>query len=127
MIDTKSKIVLKILSKEAKNGNYKIFDLSDIIFSMPKHYRTDKQNLKHILTFLERQDMISIKYDDDDTYCIAVLPYGLDILENSCPKTENETPNGSFFKKCLFCFLSAFFGGILGSLTIFLLIKLAKI
>lgn len=122
MIDTKSRLVLAILAKEAKNGNYKLFETADIIMSMPRHYRIDTEAVKHILTHLERQDIISIKYDDDDTYCIAVLPYGFEILESETRKTTYKS-NKKSFPTALFCFLSSLFGAILGVLICYLVIK----
>lgn len=123
MIDIKSKIVLNILSKEIKNGGYKIFDLSDIIMSMPKHYRVDKESVKHILFYLERQDAISIKYDEDDKFCIAILPYGFEILENEKPKLYRQK-NEKEKNTLLLLFLFAFLGSLIGSAITSLLFKI---
>ncbi len=89
MLDIKSKIVLKLLSKECPNGAYKIVDASDIISAMPNKYKVDSEGLEHILIYLERQDCISIKYDDDNVYCLAIMPYGYQICENS---NQKESP-----------------------------------
>ncbi len=126
MLDTKSKLVLNILSKECGNGNYHIVEVSDIIMSLPRHFRMDSEAVKHILTHLERQDIISIKYDDDDTYCIAVLPYGFELLETEKPK-HLKTPSEKNKSKAIFilvCFLMAFLGSFLGSLICFCFIKI---
>ncbi len=119
MIDTKSKLVLKILSKECDNGSYKIVEISDIIMALPRHFRMDTESVKHILTYLERQDMISIKYDDDGVYCLAVLPYGFEVLENEKPilrKNEVKTNKNFKFLWIFLYFLAAFFGSAVGSL-----------
>ncbi len=119
MIDIKTKLVLKILAKECNDGNYKVVEISDIILSLPKRYRMDSEAVKHILTHLERQDLISIKYDDEDVYCLAVLPYGYEILESEKPsQIKKEIP---LHKKLpianiLLCFTSALIGTILGIL-----------
>ena len=123
MIDVKSKIVLNILAKEIKNGGYKIFDLSDIIMSMPKHYRVDKESVKHMLFYLERQDAISIKYDEDDRFCIAVLPYGFEILENEKPKFYRQEKSNDPNTSSLQVFLFSLLGSLLGSLVIALIFK----
>lgn len=122
MIDTKSKLILKILAQECHNGNYKIIEISDIILSLPKHYRMDIEAVKHILTYLERQDMISIKYDDDDVYCLAVLPYGFEILESdkSYKRPAKKTQKSLVI---LWCFLSSFLGALIAGVICFLLIK----
>ena len=87
MLDLKSKIVLKILQKECPNGAYKIVEAKDIISSMPARYRVDFDGLDNILIYLERQEYISIKYDDDGVYCLCLLPFGNEILENESKKT----------------------------------------
>ncbi|MBP3431564.1 MAG: hypothetical protein J6K39_01740 [Clostridia bacterium] len=125
MIDTKTKLVLKILAKECSNGSYKIVEISDIIMSLPKHFRMDSEAVKHILTHLERQDIISIKYDDDDIYCLAVLPYGFEILENEKPKQiKKEVSKEKRAPLMLLFFLSGFLGTILGILVCHFLLKL---
>ena len=119
MIDTKSKLVLQILAKESGDGSYKIVEISDIIMALPRHFRLDSESVKHILTHLERQDIISIKYDDDGVYCLAVLPYGFEILENEKPilrKNEAKTNKNFKFLWLFLFFLSAFLGSAIGSL-----------
>ena len=103
MLDSKSRLVLKILAKESSGGSYKIFESSDIISALPKHYRTDSEGINHILTHLGRQDMIHIKYDDDDVYCLAVLPYGFEALENvNSPKVvHNKNRNALYFSRSI--------------------------
>ncbi len=112
MIDTKSKLVLSILAKESADGSYKIIEIPDIIMALPKRFRMDSDAVKHILTHLERQDIISVKYDDDDVFCLAVMPYGFEILENEKPKLlkkPKEKPQNINFGTVLLCFLSSLF------------------
>lgn len=119
MIDTKSKLVLSILAKECGDGSYKIVEIPDIIMALPKRFRMDSDAVKHILTHLERQDIISVKYDDDDVFCLAVLPYGFEILENEkpiFPKKMREKAKNPVFFTIFLCFLSSLFGSALAIL-----------
>lgn len=118
MLDIKSKIVLKILNKECPNGAYKIVDASDIIFAMPNKYKVDSEGLKHILIYLERQDCISIKYDDENIYCLAVLPYGYEICENSQQKEKASKKKLPLYAIFLICFLLCFVATLLAGITI---------
>ena len=118
-MDTKSQLVLKILAQQCKDGSYKVVETSDIIMSLPKHYRMDTAAVKHILTYLERQDIISIKYDDDNVYCLAILPYGFELLENSDHVIKRKQPESNTFRLILFCFIASFIGSFLGSLIVF--------
>lgn len=123
MLDTKSKLVLKILAKESSGGSYKIFESSDIISLLPKRYRTDSEGIRHILTHLERQDLISIKYDDDDLYCLAVLPFGFEEIEESPVMKVKEKPKVN--KLTIFLsFLFGFLGVMLGVVITYFLLKL---
>jgi len=122
MIDTKSKLVLSILAKECGNESYKVIEASDIIMALPRHFRTDSTTIKHILMHLENQDLISIKYEDDDTYCVAVLPIGFEVLENQKPKLiqrKNVAENRVSYLTICFSFLSALLGTALGILICF--------
>ena len=119
MLDSKSMLVLKILASESVGGSYKTFDASDLISALPKHYRTDSEGIRHILTHLERQDMISIKYDDDDTYCLAVLPYGMETLENEKPNKHEKRKTVVIV---ILSFLCAFLGAILGVIVTYFII-----
>ena len=123
MIDIKSKLVLSILAKESDDGSYKIVEVSDIIMALPKHFRMDSEAVKHILTHLERQDMISIKYDDDGVYCLAVLPYGFEVLETEKPRRPKTKENTINWKNFFILFSSAFFGAVVGAIVCFLFFK----
>lgn len=81
MLDLKSTIILKILQKECHGSGYKVIDKSDIISAMPAKYRVDEENLDHIITYLERSECIHVKYDDENVYCLCVLPMGNQITE----------------------------------------------
>lgn len=127
MLDTKSKLVLKILANECNDGNYKIVELSDIIMALPRHFRMDSEAVKHIITHLERQEYISIKYDDDDVYCLAVMPYGFEALENDKPKyikREKSKEKSINLATILLSFLSAFVGTTLGIIVCYFLLKI---
>ena len=94
MLDIKSKLVLKILQKECPGGSYKIVEAKDIVSSMPIKFRVDNDGLDNILIYLERQEYISIKYDDDGIYCLCVLPFGNEVLENEISqKKEGKFPS----------------------------------
>lgn len=126
MMDIKTKLVLKILANECHDGNYKIVETSDIILSLPKHYRMDFEAIKHILAYLERQDIISIKYDDDGVYCLAVLPYGFEILESeksNLIRKDKSKEQKINITTVILSFVSALIGTILGIIACYFIIK----
>ena len=112
MLDVKSKLILKILQKECKNGSYKIVDKNDVISSLPLKYRCDFDELDHIMTFLERQDYISIKYDDENVYCLCILPLANELFEEN----KNKKKKNNYLIPILSLilgFLGAFLGGLI--------------
>ena len=123
MLDIKSKLVLKILLKECPGGAYKLVEAKDIISSLPSRYKVDYDGLENILVYLERQEFISIKYDDDGVFCLCVLPFGNEVLENEQNKKREK--NSLFSFKNLLIFISiSFLSSLLGC---FLAQILAKI
>ena len=121
MLDIKSKLVLKILVKECPYGSYNIIESKDIISAMPNKYKIDAEGLENILTFLERQEYISIKYDDDGLYCLCVLPFGSELLENDeNKKREDKTPRLWLFILLVFisCFVASFLGTMIANILI---------
>ena len=82
---------------------------------MPSKYKIDAEALDNILTFLERQEYISIKYDDDGVYCLCVLPFGNELLENEeNKKREDKSPRLWLF--ILLGFLMNFIASLLGAM-----------
>ncbi len=122
MLEQKSKLVLKFLIQECPNGSYKIIESKDIIASMPAKYRLDNEAFDNILTYLERQDCISIKYDDNNVYCLCVLPYGYEILENEIKKKKEDKKSSHLWFLILINLLVSFASGILGTVIAHILI-----
>lgn len=121
MLDIKSQLVLKILIKECPNGAYKVVESSDIISALPPRYRVDSDRLTNVLNYLERQDCISIKYDDDGVYCLCVLPFGFETCENDVKKGKVKKTSPNYFVIILLSSLFALIGGFLGALLVSLL------
>lgn len=116
MLDIKSKIVLKILQKECPNGAYHLVEAKDIISAMPIKYRVDNDGLNHILIYLERQEYISIKYDEEDVFCLCILPFGNEILENEGRQKSERKASPRLWIILLLSFAASLFGSLLGCL-----------
>lgn len=114
VLDIKTKLILKILIKECPSGRYKIVDGKDVISSLPQRYKTDLDGLDEILSFLERQEMISIKYDDDGLYCMSVLPLGYEEGSKSLSKQKREEKSPHFWINLLVTSIVSMLSGILG-------------
>jgi hypothetical protein len=117
MLDIKSKLVLKILVKECPNGAYSIVEGKDIISAMPTRYRVEQDGLDNILIYLERQEYISIKYDDDGVYCLCVLPFGNEVLESDDNKKRENAMRPRLFP----IFALMFFASLLSSAIVLII------
>lgn len=117
MLDIKSKLVLKILIKECPSGGYGLVEAKDIVSALPAKYRVEAEGLEHILIYLERQEYISIKYDDEGVYCLCVLPFGNEVIESAQgnQKSEGKSP------RPWLVFILAFLGSVCGVLLASLL------
>lgn len=126
MIDTKTKLILKILAKECSNGSYKIIESADILLALPRHLRMEPTGIRHILNYLERQDMISIKYEENDTFCLTVLPFGFQTLEENEPKFIKKGDRELSLSKqtIIFSFVASLLGTFLGIIISYFVIKL---
>lgn len=114
MLDIKSKLVLKILIKECPSGRYKIVDGKDIISALPQRYKLDLDGLDEVLTYLERQEMISIKYDDEGIFCMNVLPLGYEEGAKTLSKQKREAKSPPFWIYLILSSFSSLVAGVLG-------------
>lgn len=115
MLDIKSKLVLKLLSNLCPNGEYEIIESKEIISQLPSKYKVDESGLCHIIDYLEHLDCISIKYEENGLYCLSVLPFGYELIENEHTKGVKES-NRPFWLVFLLVPLLAFIGGLLGTI-----------
>lgn len=113
MLDIKSNLVLKILQKECRTSGYKVVDKADIISALPAKYRVDEEGLDHIITYLERSECIHIKYDDDNVYCLCILPLGNQLTEI---ENKNKKEKPKFALLIILTLIFALIGGFLGAL-----------
>lgn len=113
MLDLKSNLVLKILQKECHGSGYKVIDKADIISAMPAKYRVDEDGLENIITFLERNECVHVKYDDDNVYCLCILPIGNQITENQVSQKKQKPKYVAF---ALICLIFSLIGGLIGAI-----------
>lgn len=124
MLDFKSNLILKIIINECKDGGYKLLEKSDIISLLPSKYKIEESELDKIINSLEKNDLISLRYDDDKVYCVCIMPNALKIIDNKNTETEK---NCSSIKINYFCiaiivFFTSLFSSIVASLILSLII-----
>lgn len=115
MLDKKS---LKTLTKLNKlcNNSYKVFEMAELEAIFGKKGDT---LINHINYFKEHK-FIDVKYDDENVFCMCVLPKAFEEIESS----ENNNVINNKLKKIMFltCLLSAM-SAFLGSFVAMLIIN----
>lgn len=118
MLDKKTSATLKILNAICEEGTYKVIDYNNLISKFPNRYKVNKEALDQNLNYLKTGQYIDIKYAENDTYCLCVLPKGRMVLEDA--SRENRTM--SRVNKMLI--LTMFVSGIMAFAGAFLAIYL---
>ncbi len=115
MLDTKSGLILKIILNECKDGGYKLLEKNDLLSCLPSKYRVEEEELDKIIYGFEKDELISIRYDDEKVYCICTLPKATKILETQ--KNNNVVYKFNFFLffvlTFIACLCSSFISGII--------------
>ena len=91
MFDKKTHHVLVYLQTQCQGGLYKVLDKQDIIDAMPKRYGMTMQDVCDVLSFLQRNDYVVLKYQDDEQICIALTPRAYSVLLKDSSHTENQS------------------------------------
>lgn len=122
MLDKRSKIALKFFVKECNEGSYKILEAEEIVAHLPKKLHADEQVVAQIVKYLENGEYISVKYADQQKYCLCPLPFGRQFVEN-LEQEEKEKRQNKFLwlKNGIAFFVCAFLGGFFGTFIYYLL------
>ena len=85
MLDKKTTTVLQTLGKLSGESAYKVITVEEILASLPaKSYDTD--SVKETIDFLNKQEYIVIKFEEDFTFCYSLLPKARIFLETETSK-----------------------------------------
>ena len=76
MLDKQTSILLANLNSICQDGSYKVIDKKDLINLNSKKNKLNEDSLKAMIDHLKERDYLSIKYSDDNVYCLSVLPKG---------------------------------------------------
>ncbi len=118
MLDKKTAIALTVLNKLCQDETYKVIDFNTLINNFPKRLNMQKEQLDQSLEYLQTGEYIDLKYSENDTYCLTVLPKGRIILEDN----GREKKTFSRFNQLLL--LTTLTSGIMAFLGAFLAIML---
>jgi len=95
-----------------EDGAYKIIEKNDLRNEMLPRYKIDIEMLEQMIKFLVATDMIDIKHDDENVYCIAILPKGR-VYEEQQQKTKENRVIGKGL--AFFIIFGSFLASIVGA------------
>ena len=76
-MDKQNTKLVKYLSNSSDGYNYKVFEFKDLC----RDLRRDKSSLKQDLQYLNINDYVDIKYQDDEVVCLCLLSKSRQIEE----------------------------------------------
>lgn len=120
MLDRKSFKVLKVLNSICEEGTYKVIDYDSLIEKITGDKGSNKLAIDQILEHLKIGQYIDIKYAENSTYCLSVLPKGRMIIEESINSSKTQKRSN------LMLALTVVFSGVMAFVGAFLAILLFK-
>ncbi|HEY8443990.1 MAG TPA: hypothetical protein VIL24_04250 [Clostridia bacterium] len=118
MLDKLTRTILKKISESVQGEEYIIIKLDELKDSLP--FKSDKEGLMSSIKFLQKQDMISLKYSDEDNVCLAIMPQGRLYLEEQEALVKQKLKKA---KKSIFSGIGVFLAALLGTIAGQLIIK----
>ncbi len=118
MLDKKSLSVLKALNKLTDGSAYKVTTSDEVISLLSQKSQYDSDVIKQIMDFLEKQEYITIKFSEENTYCYSLLPKARIVLEQDTGKVKQKKSALSFVHYALIA-VSSFVGTMIALLIFF--------
>ena len=107
MLDKKTTTVLQTLGKLGGDSAYKVITVEEVLSSLPQKVY-DIDSVKETIDFLNKQEYIVIKFEEDFTFCYSLLPKARIFLETEINKGKAKPPRIPFY----WVFLAGVFSGL---------------
>ncbi|MGD9901343.1 MAG: hypothetical protein AB7S44_02265 [Spirochaetales bacterium] len=124
MLDKATQNVLSIINDGCKDNNFIIIKDSDIVPKLNKKNKLSDDGVKDAVNYLAEREYVKLKYAEDGTYCLAMLPKGRLFDENTNEDNykvrEEDKRNYKFLMQI--AFISALFS-FLGAAAAVLILK----
>ena len=104
MLDKRIEALLRIINKECNEGSYRVLEVDDLIRLMPKKFKVDFDTISQLMGYLKTGEYVSVKYSDNEVFCVSPLPRGRRIFE-----VEQEEKNSNKKSKLKKFFLLTFY------------------
>ena len=109
MLDEGTSALLKCVNDGCKVGCYQIFTVED--FSAASTLPMDQERIEALLSCLQQEGYLTVKYAGGGMYCIGLLSQGEEYLGREQERVKQESVRLGLFTQ------NAFFGGLLGGVA----------
>jgi len=116
MLDKRTNKLLNALARICEDGNYKVIEITELLNVASGKFAVGDEALDAMVKFLIEKEMVDIKYQDDEVYCIAVLPKGRNYVETAHIRKRSARDNRFITTVALVSFFAGFFGAFLAGL-----------
>lgn len=120
MLDKNTTSVLKVLFKLAEGNAYKVITGDEILSALNQRSQFDLEIIKQIIDFLEKQQYLSIKFCEENTYCYTLLPKARIYLEQEQTKAKPKKSNQQIMTY-VYIMIASFIGTMLALMIFFYL------
>lgn len=110
MLDKKTLLLLNIINDACDNGGYKIFEISELISLFPSDVSIDSNALRESVKTLSEHGYLSVKYEDENEFCLMPLPSGR--AKTELDKNERESTKIRNRYQFFYSFLGSLIGGV---------------
>ncbi|MDR0461995.1 MAG: hypothetical protein LBG88_01515 [Christensenellaceae bacterium] len=117
MLDKRTTRFLSAVAKICDDGSYKIIEKAELLKEM--HFRgMDFVALEQMVRYLKDNEMVDLKYSDENVFCLTVLPKGRVAFESMRRKTRDlvKVPNKTLIIIVTAVFLASLLGSMLGAI-----------
>jgi hypothetical protein len=117
MLDKTTSIVLSAINDQCDDNTYVILKNTDIKNKLPKKHKADDDALKETVNYLAKREFIKLKYSEEGTYCLTMLPKGRLFNEDKKEqrfkqRQENKRNRNFLLKISVVSAISAFLGAL---------------
>ena len=83
MLDKRTALLLGQLNTICLDETYKVIEIKELCSKMPSKLKVNSQSLLESIKHLVERNYISLKYFDEDVFCLSILPKGRLFKEKS--------------------------------------------
>ena len=123
MLDKKTAKLLDELNAICFDNSYKVIEIRELCEKMPKNLKVDHEILSECIRHLVERNYISLKYFDDEVYCLSMLPKGRLFKEKNDELSLAKDKKFELAWVAMLCgAVGAFIGSALSTILILLII-----